>query len=116
MYFILTPDCTVYTRCPVCTEQHKKPLDNNVVWEQGVENLSATVREARKAAAVKESIPCYDCQTYFQPEHDTKDIRCHVCAAYYEKGIGTSRGGVVRKSGVEPELAKVKREAKVKKE
>ena len=111
-YFIPTPNCIVYTRCPVCTERHEKPLDKNVVLEQGVENLAATVREARRAAAAKESIPCYDCQTYFQPEHDTKDIRCHICARRYERDIGASWGGLVKKAGVED----LSREGKVKKE
>lgn len=84
-----------------------------------IENLAAAVNEARRAAASEESIPCYDCQTYFQPEHGGRDIRCTVCAEKYVKEVSASRGEapahVRRKQGVE-DLEAASREGKLKKE
>ena len=117
-HFMPTADCTTFTLCSVCNGL-KPPPDRTVVRKPGIENLAAAVNEARRAAPSRESIPCYDCQTYFQPEHDVRDIRCTVCEEKYVKETSASRGEapahVRRKQGVE-DLEAALREGKLKKE
>lgn len=117
-YFMPTADCTIFSLCPVC-KGLETPPNRTVVRKPGIGNLAAAVNEARRAAASKESIPCYDCQTYFQPEHNVRDIRCTICAEKYVKEVKASRGEapahVRRKQGLE-DLLKEAREGKSKKE